>query len=593
MQKVFVKAIAGAIAMMMAVSLVACGNKAVDTKSPESTQTQASTAVETPVAAEPVTLKYWTAEGSGGTSGVQTNAIMDELTKKTGVILDFEFNVTKEKYNAMLASGDLPDILTVVNSELKPLVDGGNVIDMEPLLKDHGQSIMSETPNKVSFSKEFYSQGQNKLFFLPTWDMGENFKPVKSFDSGTGISMFVRWDYYKEIGYPELKDDILEIIPMLKQMQDKHPKNEEGKKVYGLSPWLADWDLWNFTVLYQGYDSVDAEREKFIDIGVKDGTFKSQIGDTSSTMWKGAKFFNKAFQAGVLDPDSIMQKYDQTVEKQNAGRVLANVVSWSVAGANGAYEKNGHPEQGFMAVKMPAKITQMSNSAILPYGDRWSHAITTQCKNPEKAMDVLNFVHSSDGMRLLLNGIEGTNWKVDSDGIPRLLEETKKILLGSREEQESQGFGAYTHLYGRSQDVQDTKYNCYINYMHNEDISKRMETATPFKKDYVQHYGVAYPDEVFEKSMPGNQNKPDGTYLTMAAATPDDIKQIDASLLNYLKAEVVKSVLSKTDADFEAKQKKIIEECKAMGYEKAYDWHMKNYVDAKGKVDAWKAKIGK
>jgi putative aldouronate transport system substrate-binding protein len=595
MQKTLVKIIALMMAMMMVLTLAACGDKPAETKPTESTQAQAdsSSAPEPQKTAEPVTLKFWTADGSKGTSGVQDNTIMKELANRTGITIDFEFNVTMEKYNAMLASGDLPDVLTTKNSELKPLIDGGNVIDMEPLLKDHGQDIMTETPNKVAFSKEFFSEGQNKLYFLPTWDLGEDFKPVKSFNNATGIGMFIRWDYYKEIGYPELKDDITEIIPILKQMQEKHPKTEEGKKVYGLSPWLADWDLWNFTVLYQGYDNVDAEREKFIDIGVKDGTFKSQIGDTTSTMWKGAKFFNKAYQAGVLDPDSVMQKYDQTVEKQNGGRVLANFVSWSVGGANGNFAKLGHPEQGFMGVKMPASVTQMSNFSILPYGDRWSHAITTKCKTPERAMDLLNFVHSSEGMRLLLNGIEGTHWKVDSDGKPRLLPETIKILQGSSEQQETEGFGAYTHLYGRSQDVQDPKYSCYINYMYNEDIAKRMENATPFEKDYVQHYGVTYPDEVFEKALPGNQVKADGTYLTMAAATPAEIKQIDANLLNYLKAEMVKIVLTKSDAEFEAKQKKIIEDCKGMGYEKAYDWHMKNFVDAKAKTDAWKTKIGK
>ncbi len=547
--------------------------------------------------AQPVTLRFFVPYGGKGTSGVHDDPIMKELTRRTGVALDWEFNTTKEKYNAMLASGDLPDILMAWTEDIKPLIEGSNVIDMVPLLAQHGKDVQKEDPHRLLFSKMFLSEGRNKLFFLPTWGVGEDWKPIKAFVNGTGgIGLYIRWDMYKEIGYPPLKDDILDVIPILKQMQDKHPATADGKRIYGLSPWFGDWDLWNFTIYYQGYDNLFSEAPRFVDIDPRKGDLvTSQIGDTSSSLWKGARFYNEAFQAGVLDPGSLIQKYDQAVEKQNAGRVLLNPVPWSVAGSNGAFANAGHPEWGFMPLKFPDKITMSSNGYRSSYSDRWVQSITTKSKNPAKAMDLLNFVNSVEGMRLLLNGIQGVNWNVGSDRVPHLAPETLKFVqgVGSEQDIEASGLRGYTHLFGRSQDSWDYKYNCYAWFQYNEDPSKQMATATPYQKDYAAHFNVAYPDQVFEKTLPGNKQIFDGSFQQMIDQDPADIRQIDENLLNYLKVNMVQIITAKSDAEFDAMQQKIIQECRNMGYERAFAWHKQNYDAAKAKTAAFSKAIGK
>jgi putative aldouronate transport system substrate-binding protein len=365
-------------------------------------------------------------------------------------------------------------------------------------------------------------------------------------------------------------------------------------KVYGLSPWLGDWGLWSFTIYPQGFNSIFAEAGGFTDIDCRTGEITSQIGNTNSTLWQGAKFFNKAHQAGILDPDSLLQKYDQAQDKQNAGRVLMGAVNWGVSGANGAFAKNGHPERGFMALKLPSSYTMAANLFKNPYTDRWAMAVTTKCKEKEKAVGLINFLNSKDGMRLLLNGIEGKNWKVGDGGVPRLTPETLKLFNESTpQDLETEGFGCYTHLYGYSQDSWDSKYNCYAQFKYNEDPVKLMDTATPFEKDYAEHYGVAYPDQIFEKSLPDQKLIFDGSFMQMVEQAPAEIKQVDDKLLNYLLVQMVKIVTSKDDAAFEAAQKKIIEDCGNMGYEQAFDWHKKNFETAMEKVDEFYKAIGK
>lgn len=582
MRKRLFNFIALAIILTMVLSITACGKVSeVTTKATSEVTTKATLP-------EQVTLTWWHPADSsgGGVNGIHDDPIIKEIAKQTGVTIDFINDVTPEKYNAMLAAGDLPDIMTIWNKDRANLIDGKNVIDMEPLLKEHGKSLQTETPEKLEFSKTFMSGGQNKLFFVPTWNTDINPTPIKTFSKGTGIGLYTRWDYYKEIGYPEIKNDIFDMIPILKQMQDKHPKNADGKKVYGTSPWFGDWDLWDYTVLTEGMMNVDAECEKFIDIEQKDnGYMKSQIGDTTSTLWTGAKFYNKAYQAGILDPDSLTQKFDATMEKLNAGRILFGVTSWAIVPANAFYTKNGHPEQGFMALKLPSSIPKVAVGFGLPYGDRWSYAISSKCKSPEKAMDFINYVCSSDGMRTFENGVEGVDWTVGSDNIPRWTAETKKLMAsGSKEELTAKGFGIYTQMYGESEEIKDVKYNCSINFKNNEDLSTQT-ASSPLFQDYSTHYGVEYPDQIFEKTL--NQKKDaNGAFYAMADVTPSEIKQIDDSLLNYLKSGMAKSVLAKTDAEFEAIQKKVIEDCKNIGYEKAYQWHKDNYEKARNKLNA-------
>lgn len=44
----------------------------------------------------------------------------------------------------------------------------------------------------------------------------------------------VRWDLYKELGYPEIKnlDDMVEVLA---QMKEICPKDDNGKTTYGVS----------------------------------------------------------------------------------------------------------------------------------------------------------------------------------------------------------------------------------------------------------------------------------------------------------------------------------------------------------------------
>ncbi len=586
----------------MLLALTACqtpSSTPAPVTSAPSTETLAPEASKTPEL-EPITFKFWTAAGATGTSGIQNNVIMNELAKRTGITLDVQYNIQPDQYSAMVASGDLPDLMTTEitaqnNSGtigVKTYVQGDNMVDMEPLLAEHGKDILLDS-DKVEFGKEFLSNGTGKLYFIPSWGLGHSAPLQKTFNNGLGIGIYLRWDVYKKIGYPELTGGLNDIIPILKKMQEAEPTTADGKKVYGLSPWLADWGFWSFTVYPQGLDNIFAEAGGFVDINCMTNEVTSQIGNTNSTLWQGVKFLYLANQAGVLDPDCVMQKYDQAMDKMNSGRVLMGPTNWSVTGANGTFTKNGELDKGYMPIKLPSNITQVCNLYRNSYTDRWAQGITVKCKAPERAMDLLNFLHSDDGMRLLNNGIEGKDWNVGSDGLPHLTADTLKMMKGTADELVAYGFGGYSHLYGRNPAALDRKYNTSFIYQFNDDPSVLMNSATPFEKDFSDHYGVEYPDQLWEKTLPDQTKVYDGSFMMMIDPITDEIQQIDNSLSNYLLPAITQIITAKDENDYNTQQAAIIEQCKNIGYERAFEWHKSANEAALAKMDAFYAKVGK
>ena len=50
----------------------------------------------------------------------------------------------------------------------------------------------------------------------------------------------LRWDLYKELGYPEIKN-LDDMVDVLAQMKELCPTDDNGKTTYGVSL-FADWD---------------------------------------------------------------------------------------------------------------------------------------------------------------------------------------------------------------------------------------------------------------------------------------------------------------------------------------------------------------
>jgi hypothetical protein len=109
-------------------------------------------------------------------------------------------------------------------------------------------------------------------------------------------------------------------------------------------------------------------------------------------------------------------------------------------------------------------------------------------------------------------------------------------------------------------------------------------TLNPLQKDFNEHYGIQYPAEIFEKLVAEGKNKNQQNLNTVAIAimppTPDDIKRIEAKLNDTAIKNFAKCILSQSDAEFEANQQIAIEELKAAGSDKYFEWYLTAWNEA-------------
>ena len=228
----------------------------------------------------------------GGTDGTSTDdAVGLYLKEKLGIVIEYS-QVSDDRLTGKAAGGDLPDIvqLTQAPGLLQNLIDAGALWAMDKWLEDNGDNLKEKLPDALKYSKEIVGKGTT--YFIPTEVQIAN--PENPNKNGF-VGFFTRWDYYKELGYPEISTED-EYLDVLKQMVDAHPTTADGKKVYALSGWI-DWGLWPYTISYPfsfGYTNID-NNQLYNEV---DDVLEDQFLDEDGVFWRSLAFFNKAYRMG-------------------------------------------------------------------------------------------------------------------------------------------------------------------------------------------------------------------------------------------------------------------------------------------------------
>jgi len=527
---------------------------------------------------EPVTLKLTSDNAlfmSTLAPGAQNDPVMEEIRKKTGVTLELDTQTDDKKFNLMLAGGDLPDIIVLQNSPkyLKQIIEGNQVIPLDDLIAEHGQSILKESPSKVEISKKFFSNGTGKLYAIP--GIASQNGPQYKYGNHT---YNIRWDYYKELGFPAVNnpDDFLNLLA---EMQKKHPKNEQGQPVYGMAP-LFDWGL----VPYEMFDRLFGRINKNnMFVYLEPGTFKPAGGilDPNVAYWDGTKFYRKANEMGLLDPDSFTQKYENFTEKVKGGRVLLSPWSWAGVDESNAALAKEDPLKGWEPLPVPSGQTvYLGEFGTNGFSNRLI-MISKNSKHPERAMELIDYLQSLEGSRLIQNGIQGKDWEI-ADGKPKWKQETLDARKSDPNFAQTTGIGLYWNLAGFVDNYPDPEYGMPINFTNTADIWKTQ--MTELDKDYSDHYGVSYPGELVEKRVQAGEIKT--IYYDMDnelgtdASMPDDIKRIETKVTDYLVRMAPKLIYATSDEEYGSIQATMMDELKKMDAQRAIDYWMTNMTKA-------------
>jgi hypothetical protein len=267
----------------------------------------------------------------------------------------------------------------------------------------------------------------------------------------------------------------------------------------------------------------------------------NQLTDPESFYWRCSRFFNRAYRRGILDPDSIIQKYDEYVAKVNAGRYMYSNPNWIVSAANEEFNKIPGNEKTFISIpSLTGKAERRFDTLLI--GERL-YGISGKTKYPERCVALLDFLSTYEFSRIALNGLEGVNWNmVNGKPIP-----TEEYLAAERnsEFQLKTGAKIYDHFLGYFSGTVDPATGVSIDlYQYSpQAIEKRMNNTI---RDFLAYYG----NDNWADLYRDRAEVTDSVILTAFGNLPDIIIQYLNELNAYRGTNFVKVIAAKDEAEF-------------------------------------------
>lgn len=555
------------ILMVLVLALIfsACGQEKItsnNTSTPEAT-IQATT--ESSKTSEPekvgyqkpakdVTLQIFSM--ATNSSGIQNDPLAKYMQDKFGIIVDWlpaAGDTAVQKLQAMMAAGELPDL--VCFHDVTQASDAINAKLLMPLDEN-----MDKLPNLAKNADKSLAYFRDTIGNGKTYVVGQGINTA-IFEGLANWQINLRWDLYKKIGMPAI-NTMYDLIPILKEMQKLEPKNSSGKKVYGVSLW-PDWDgnslfiTSEFTSFYgvetwAGYAEYNAVTD----------TVGNQLADDS---WykKGIKFFYDLNKAGLLDPDSLTQRFDNGRSKYQDGRALMAFHSWVSGGFNGV-EGNDEKLVGFVPFypkDMKVLLDQSSPIGVYP----WS--IGNPKEKKEQALKFLDFWFSIDSSSIINNGFEGEDW-VMKDGVPTV---TEKGLADLDSGVHAKNYAFYSHpgLFGGFYN-EATKLPLSRNYW------PQIEDRAPVLKltqDWRKTLNIKTPFDGMDKT----NNTAIRIAYGLIPPLSEDINAMLGKIAPIVKEAGWKMVFAKNEAEFEKLWKDMQTKAEGLGLQQVYEAGVKAF----------------
>ena len=362
---------------------------------------------------EPITLTMFSELANY--AGEQQGWFGKILKDRFNVTLNYvSTNVDSNAWTAALAAGELGDIVCLgdMGDHFLAALDADLLLDWteEDLTPyENINAYLGDAMKKTSdFAKEHGHDGVygfNYGVALEDGAWAELTDPT--------YALQVRFDAWEKAGRPALKT--LEDLPAFaKALQDAVPTNENGEKVYaygGFPDWEDShmkfaWDLMTYYG-YQEWDylGVNYATKKVEDQLAEDGLYKKTL-----------KVINQMYRDGTFDPESVSQNFDTYSQKLSSGRYLMVMWGWIIGNYNSA-EKAANKD-GFVTFLIEDSAPAMQTLSTAGSNRMWALGANTQY--PDRALEIIDWLCSEEGMIEQNYGPKGLCWDYNADGVPEM-----------------------------------------------------------------------------------------------------------------------------------------------------------------------------
>ena len=547
---------------------------------------------------EVVTLKMYIRNQSKYT-GLQEDPVAKYIEEKLGIRIELtvdsslgnttaQTSTFNELLATKLASNDLDDIMDFgspsgnpeILNNLNRAVEAGMIIPLDDLVAEYTENLSTDPRLTIrnDYRREhMYNDG--KFYSVGGWGgMG--------LDQLPGAANWVRWDLYKEMGYPDVETDE-DYLEMLKEMQDSYPETPGGEKVYAIGGAFADpQGMGDGFVnrdypLSKGYEPLEGNYAVYLNHATKQ--VEAPLQDPDSFFWNGVKLYYKANQMGILDPGAVTMSSAEYTEKINKGAYLSAVNGWQVMNKEAILDGLGMKDAGYMPMRPLEDVVSLSVYWESVVGGN-EFAITSKCKYPEKAIQFLDWCMSEEGSRMITQGAEGMAYTMDGD-VPSVTQQYLDDNAGGTVDMAETygkwkyaGINAFQHI-----DVDSNGY-----YIQPEQIPN-VDNYSAVKKDALSFYGTeSFTDYFTQYKNRAGEKLPNviwSTYTSGIGSKPDDIKQKYAQINEYMYKQIFKMIYAKDDAEYEALQNEAMEKVGELGVRDVVKWYQDRFAQLHTDLD--------
>lgn len=584
MKKSIKKLFAIMLAAAMAVSLTACGGSG-EQSSEQPKESQASSGGNTNESKEssgsaetdrePITLNVATIV-SMSWNDYSDNTVAEYIRDKFGIT----FNVQDISGNkeALMASGDLPDIFIIEADEVLPLIQSGFIMPLDELMEKHDATSCFFPPAKLEETMDFQRKNvfqSDHIYGIMGYDYGGLGASLGTQQWGLNVD----WERYSQLGYPELDADVDQIYKLLVDMVNLNPTTDNGLQVYAIAyPTIG----MRGNSLYSGHSLGYYPITDYAHVNCKTQEISLIYTDPESDIWQYNHMYWKLHQDGLLDPDSINanpeNEFDNNSLKAVNGQYVATLYH-DITGNATATKASEGVAGGFEFIPLKGCTVDGTfeiSEENLGKGVGNLRCISSKTKYADRIMEFMKWWYTPEGSRILATGVEGDTWNY-VDGVPTLTEEAK---VAKYEGQSNDYYFSSGIRFGWNGGTGEPHPDGYSVNLFDEQ-SYLLEYASAMEKDVAAHYGMTMTEKVIEMHDKGELYDHDflnGNATAAVNTLPDDLQRIlntvDTQMYEGMTACITEA---KTEEEYFQMRDDLIKAVKETGMDKVNEWFLTTY----------------
>jgi putative aldouronate transport system substrate-binding protein len=405
------------LAVVMVCSLVACSGKtSEDEKTPDENKAtvtkpaETETEVEDEVEVAPGYLNWeeeidlsWYVYPAWFRIPDTKNEVYQKILADTGVNMELIVPAgdENEKINTLIASDALPDIITLAvgSSQIADIISADMVYALDELANDYDMWFYKVADQS---KLDWFRSEDGHVYQYPNSCL--SYEDHENYQISSNKTFLVRKDIYEALGSPDMSTQE-GFIAAVKAAKEMYPE-------------IIPFGATEFN--NGGSASFDGYLQDFLAIPHEvDGKSYYRAGDPEYVSW--LKAFRELGAEGYLEDSIFIDQRSQFEEKVAQASYFSMMYQWidMQIPQKQLYEtaQQTGVDSYYIAVDGPAN-SKGDDPVFFSTGlSGWTVTlISKQCKDPERAIQLMSYMISEEGSRLLYLGVEGSGWEYDAEG---------------------------------------------------------------------------------------------------------------------------------------------------------------------------------